>query len=41
MKEIKDCQDLPLKCDFLLLTNFFEKFGNTASKIMDYIGVII
>ena len=32
MKEIEDCQDLPLKCDFLLLTNFLEKFGKHSFR---------
>ena len=32
MKEIKDCQDLSLKCDFLFLTNFLEKFGKHSFK---------
>ena len=32
MKTMKDYHDLYLKCDFLLLTDVFEKFGNNSIK---------
>ena len=32
MKTMKDYHDLYLKCDVLLLTDVFEKFGNNSLK---------
>ena len=32
MKSMKDYHDLYLKCDFLLLGDVFEKFGNHSLK---------
>ena len=32
MKAIKDCHDLYLKCDVLLLADAFEKFRNNSLK---------
>ena len=34
MKTMKDCYDLYWKCDFLLLADVSEKFGNSSLKIM-------
>ena len=31
-KRLKDYHDLPLKCDFLLLADVFEKFKNNSLK---------
>ena len=39
MKTIKDYQDLHLKCDALLLTDFFKKFRNNG--LNNYVQVII
>ena len=40
MKTMTDYHDLYLKCDVLLLADFFEKFRNNSLKTMDYIRVI-
>ena len=40
MKTITGYHDLYLKCDVLLLADFFEKFRNNSLKIMDYVPVI-
>ena len=38
---MKDYHDLHLKYDVLLLSDVFEKFRNSSSKIMDYAWLII
>ena len=40
-KAMKDYHDLYLKCDVLFLVNMFENLEIIASKIMDYVQVII
>ena len=39
VKTIKDCHDLYLKCDVLLLADVFEKFRNNSLK--NYVQVIV
>ena len=41
MKIMKNYDNLPLKCDVLLLTDVFEKFRNSSLNIMGYTWVII
>ena len=38
---MKDCHNLCLKCDAILLADLSEKFKNGTLKIMDYARVII
>ena len=41
MKTMKNYHALYFKCDFFLLADVLEHFGNNILKIMDYVRVII